>query len=374
MNLAHRAEKRLKESEGDRMTLQAHGNHNHADHVDDAEHGDDAKHGDHTHSISANADRRYLLLALALILGFMLFEVVIGFLASSLALIADAGHMLTDAGALGLALVAIRLAATPATGGRTFGLKRAEILSAQANGLTLLVLAALFIYEAIRRLLAPPVVEGGLVFVIALVGVAVNIAATWALSRANRQSLNIAGSFQHILTDLYAFIATAIAGGLIYLTHFYRFDALASLLVAGLMARAGYKLVKESSRIFLEAAPQGMDPAQIGAALGAEPGVLRVHDLHVWEVTSGFPALSAHVQIEDCYSLSEQNALLTRLTGLLAERYGVTHTTLQLESESGSCETCETPGMYCRLPNATTSGESAHSHDTLAAQKAGVEG
>jgi len=165
-----------------------------------------AEHAGHPHGVRADADTRYLTIALLLIVAFMLVEVVIGILASSLALISDAGHMLTDAMAIGLALVAMRLAATPASGRHTFGLKRVEIISAQVNGITLLVLAVLFVYEGIRRLITPPQVEGGLVFVVALVGIVINIAATWSLSRANRQSLNVEGSFQHILTDLYAFI------------------------------------------------------------------------------------------------------------------------------------------------------------------------
>jgi cobalt-zinc-cadmium efflux system protein len=307
--------------------------------------GDHSGHGGHSHGVRQDADKRYLTIALALIAGFMLAEVVVGLLASSLALLSDAGHMLTDVGALALALVALRLAATPAAGRRTFGLKRAEILSAQINGIVLLVLAAVFVVESIQRLIAPPPVAGGLVFVVALVGIAVNLAATWALARANRQSLNVEGSFQHILTDLYAFLATAIAGALISLTGFSRFDALAALVVAGLMARAGYGLVKESWRIFLEAAPAGLDPGQIAAALAAVPGVEQVHDLHVWEVTSGFPTLTAHVEVDDAYDADRRNALLERLSRLLEDRFDLRHSTIQLE-----CARCEEGGLYCCMP------------------------
>jgi len=151
--------------------------------------------------VSTDADRRYLANTLALLVGFMLVEVVVGIVASSLALISDAGHMLTDAGAIALALVTIRLAARPARGSLTYGLKRAEVLSAQANGITLLLLSAWFVYEAIRRLIDPPEVEGGLVLAIALLGIGVNLLATWTISRANRESLNVEGAFQHILTD-----------------------------------------------------------------------------------------------------------------------------------------------------------------------------
>ncbi len=261
-------------------------------------------HGPHAHAVSSEADRGKLAIALALIVGLMIGEVVAGIVADSLALLSDAGHMLTDAAAIGLSLVAIRLARRPARGAMTFGLRRIEILSAQVNGATLLVIAALILYEAVRRLVSPPTVDGGLMLAVALVGVAVNLAATWTLARANRESLNIEGSFQHILTDLYAFLGTAAAAAVILVAGFERADPIASLAVAALMVRSAYGLLKASGRIFMEAAPRDLDPERIGRALAAEPGVVDVHDLHVWEVSSGFPALSAHVLVEhdaDCH-------------------------------------------------------------------------
>jgi cobalt-zinc-cadmium efflux system protein len=210
---------------------------------------------DHSHGVDPDADRTRLIIALSLILALMVGEVVAGILASSLALLSDAAHMLTDAGALVLSLVAIRLAKRPAKGAMTYGFRRVEILSAQANGITLLVLASFITYEAIRRLVEPPDVEGGVVLIVALVGIAVNVAATLVLAGANRRSLNIEGSFQHILTDLYAFIGTAIAGLIILTTGFARADAIASLVVAALMFRAAYSLLIASGRVFLEAAP-----------------------------------------------------------------------------------------------------------------------
>jgi cation diffusion facilitator family transporter len=212
----------------------------------------------HGHGVSADADRRWLSVALGLIVVFMVGEFVVGLLAGSLALISDSAHMLTDAASLVLALVAIRLSARPAQGSYTYGLKRAEILSAQANGITLLLLSVWFVYEGVRRLLDPPPVAGGLVLITAVVGIVVNVAAAWCISRANRTSLNVEGAFQHILNDLYAFIATAIAGAVVLLTGFARADALAALLVAALMLKAGWGLVRESGRIFLEAAPRGV--------------------------------------------------------------------------------------------------------------------
>jgi cobalt-zinc-cadmium efflux system protein len=298
------------------------------DHDHERGHGGAGGHAGHTHGVAADADRVWLTIALALIATFMAAEVVVGFLARSLALLSDAAHMLTDAASIMLALVATRLAARPARGGYTYGLKRAEILSAMVNGTTLLVLSVWLAYEAIRRLVAPPDVTGGLVLVTALVGVAVNLTAAWSLSRANRASLNVAGAFQHILTDLFAFIATVIAGAVMVTTGFARADAIASLVVVALMLKAGIGLVRDSARIFMEAAPAGIDPDALGDRLAAVNEVVEVHDLHVWEITSGQPALSAHVLVVpggDCHQVRRV------LQHLLGEEYRITHATLQVD-------------------------------------------
>ncbi len=297
--------------------------HAHAHHHDDG-HG----HGHHHHAPSADADRRWLALALALIAGFMVGEVVGGLLASSLALLSDAAHMLTDAGAIGLALVAARLATRPASGRFTFGFGRAEILSAQINGATLLVLAGVIAVEAIRRLFEPPDVDGAFVIAVGLVGAAVNVAAAWALGRAERRSLNVEGARQHVLTDLYASLAAVTAGVVVLVAGFDRADGIAALFVSALMLRSGWGLLRESGRVLLEAAPPGMNPEAIGEAMAREPGVVEVHDLHVWEVTSGFPALAAHVIVrpgDDCH------AVRRHLQRVVSERYGIDHVTLQVD-------------------------------------------
>jgi cobalt-zinc-cadmium efflux system protein len=289
-----------------------------------------SSHHGHSHGATADADRGKLWIALALILGFMAAEVAAGILANSLALLSDAAHMLTDAAAIALSLSALRLARRPAGGAMTFGLKRVEILSAQVNGITLLVLAALIAYEAIRRLVEPPGVDGGLVLFVALAGIAVNLAATAVLAKANRRSLNVEGSFQHLLTDLYAFVGTAIAAAIILLTGFDRADPIASLLVAALMLRSAYVLLRESGRIFLEASPRRLDPERIGRRMAEQPGVVEVHDLHVWEVTSEFPALAAHVTVAadaDCHRARLE------LADMLEHEFGVRHSTLQVEHE-----------------------------------------
>jgi cobalt-zinc-cadmium efflux system protein len=283
----------------------------------------------HSHGPSRGTESRALKAALALIVAFMGVEVVAGILASSLALLSDAAHMLTDAAALALSLTATRLAARPAAGAMTFGLGRAEILSAQANGITLLVLALLIVYEAVRRLVSPPGVQGTTVVAVAVAGVAVNLLAARILARrGERRSLNIEGSYQHILTDLYGFIATAVAGIVILAAGFRRADPIASLVVAALMLYAAYGLLKASGRVFMEAAPADLDPLEIGRVLAAEPGVVEVHDLHVWEVTSGFPALSAHVLVapgRDCHDLRRH------LQEVVEQRFGIRHTTLQVD-------------------------------------------
>ena len=300
----------------------------------------DGGHAGHQHGVSADSDTGRLAVALGLIVSFMAVEVVVGILASSLALLSDAAHMLTDATAIGLSLVALRLAQRPARGALTFGLKRAEILSAQFNGATLLVLALLIIYEGIRRLASPPNAAGGAILGVALAGIVVNLAATLTLSGANRRSMNVEGAFQHILTDLLAFIATAIAGAIILATGFRRADGIASLIIAAIMLRAAYQLLRDSGRIFLEAAPRGLDPDEIGRSMAAYPGVTEVHDLHVWEVTSGFPALSAHVLVGD-----EDNCHSARrgLEHLLRERFDLEHTTLQVDHAGGDLVSIEVP-------------------------------
>jgi cobalt-zinc-cadmium efflux system protein len=230
----------------------------------------------------------------------------------------------------------------PAGGSMTYGLGRAEILSALANGVTLLVLALLIVYDAIVRLLSPPRVDGGAVLAVALVGVAVNLAATRVLRGSGERSLNLEGSYRHVLTDLYGFIATAAAGALILGTGFDRADPIASLLVAGLMLQASYGLLRASGRVFMEAAPAGVNPDQVGRALAAQPGVIEVHDLHVWEVTTGFPALSAHVVVQagaDCHELRRE------LQRVLDERFGLRHTTLQVDHEAA-----DQPPLQIELP------------------------
>ena len=282
----------------------------------------------HHHHGAPGADRRLLAVSLALFLVFMAIEVAVGILANSLALLADAGHMLTDAAALALAVVAAWAASQPARGRWTFGFARAEILAAQANGIALVLIAAWITYEAARRLADPPVVDAALVLPVALAGVAMNVVVAALLARARRQSLNVRGAYLHVATDAAAFLGTALAAALILVTGWNRLDPVASLFVAALAVWAGVSLLRESGRIFLEGAPASAPPREVGRALAEHPGVVDVHDLHVWTVTSGFPALAAHVLVDpgaDCHRIRLE------LEALLRERFDIDHTTLQVD-------------------------------------------
>jgi cobalt-zinc-cadmium efflux system protein len=294
-------------------------------------HDHDHSHAGHVHAPSAHADRRWLTVAFALIAGFMGVEIVAGLLAGSLALLSDAAHMLTDAASIALALGAARLAARPAAGAFTFGLGRAEIVSAQINGAALFLLAGAIAIEGVRRLGSPPDVEGGVVVVVGVVGALVNVGAFVALSRSARQSPNAAGARAHVLADLYGSVAAIAAGTVIAAGGPAAVDAIAALTVAALMLRSGWSLLHASTRVLLEASPRGIDPQEVGLTLAAQEGIIEIHDLHVWEVTSGFSALAAHVIVapgDDCHRRRRE------LQNILHERFGIHHTTLQVDHES----------------------------------------
>jgi cobalt-zinc-cadmium efflux system protein len=281
-------------------------------------------------------DQRSLVLALALLVGVMAVELVFGLIASSLALLADAGHMLTDVFALALAVAAIGIAARPASKRWTYGLGRVEVLSAQVNGISLLLIGTWITYSAVRRLISPPEVRGGIVLVVAVFGALANIAAAAVLARGQSESINVRGAFLHVATDLAGFIGTALAGALILLTGWNRFDPIASLGVALLCFISAFSLTRESLRIVLEGSPGDIDPAAVGQMLASDAEVVEVHDLHVWTVTSGFPALSAHVLVQQ---ESDCHAARARLAKALSERFGIDHTTLQVEHVSNAGHT-----------------------------------
>jgi cobalt-zinc-cadmium efflux system protein len=272
------------------------------------------------------------VVALVLTAAFTVVEVVGGLLTGSLALLADAVHMLSDNVAIALALAAVWLAGKPSTPQRTFGYKRAEVLVALANGVALVALATWIFYAAIRRLDDPPDVLGGWMLAIAGVGVAVNLVTAAVLHRA-RGGLNVEAAFRHVLADLLGSLGVVAAAGVILVTGRLEADPIAGMLIAVLVLASAWTILRDSTRILLEAAPSGIDTRAVGERLATVPGVVEVHDLHIWTITSGFPALSAHVLVgrgEDCHARRRE------LESVLRSEFGIEHTTLQVEHASES--------------------------------------
>lgn len=282
----------------------------------------------HDHHDHRSAGRRALALTLALTTAFTVAEVVGGILTGSLALLADAAHMLSDDLSLALALGASILAGRPAAGNRTFGYQRAEVLAAFVNGLTLVAISIWIFYEAYRRFSDPPEVLGGWMLVVALAGLLVNLVAAAILWRTEGESLNVEAALRHVLADLLGSIGVIVAAVIILTTGWLYADPLVSVLVGLVVLASSWGVIRDSGRILLEASPKGIDAEAVGHAMAAAPGVSEVHDLHIWTITSGFPALSAHVLVpdgEDCH------ARRLELDELLEREFGIAHTTLQVE-------------------------------------------
>jgi cobalt-zinc-cadmium efflux system protein len=282
----------------------------------------------HDHDHGRVDSRRALALALALTAAYTVTEVVGGLAAGSLALLADAAHMLSDNVAIALALVAVWLAAKPATPERTFGYKRAEVLAALANGVLLVALAIWIFVEAAMRLGDPGDPLGGWMLAIALLGLVVNVAAGAVLSRARRDSLNVEAAFRHVFADLLGSIGVAAAAIVILTTGWAQADPVVSIVIGVLVLASAWSILRDSTAILLESTPRGLDVESLGRRLAGAPGVVEVHDLHVWTITSGFPALSAHVLVrpgEDCHGRRRQ------LEQLLHDEFGIDHTTLQVD-------------------------------------------
>jgi cobalt-zinc-cadmium efflux system protein len=285
----------------------------------------------HEHSHGAVESRRALAVALALTASYTVVEVVGGLFAGSLALLADAVHMLSDNVALAVALVALWLATKPATPERSYGFKRAEVLAALANGVMLVALAIWIFVEAARRLRDPGDVLGGWMLAIALVGLAVNAAAGLVLSRARRDSINVEAAFRHVFADLLGSLGVAIAAVVILATGWVEADPVVSILIGLLVLASAWSILRDSTEILLESTPRGIDADALGRRLASAQGVVEVHDLHVWTITSGFPALSAHILVlpgEDCHGRRRE------LERLLHDEFGIEHTTLQVDHAS----------------------------------------
>ena len=300
------------------------------------------------HDHARDRDRSALAIALGLIAAFTVAEVVSGVLAGSLALLADAGHMLSDTSSLGLALFASWLARRPATPRRSFGFQRAEILAALANGSGLVAISIWIFVEAGRRFSSPPAVHGGWVLAVGLAGLAVNLAAAGILRRLGTDSLNVRAALRHVLADLLGSFAV-IAAAAVVLTSGWRYaDPLAGVLIGVVVLASSWRILRESLEILLEGTPEGIDAGEVGRAMTTEPDVADVHDLHIWTITTGFPALAAHVLVArdaDCH------AVRRRLERMLGERFGLDHTTLQVDHVPEATAPVELgPAMRRRTP------------------------
>jgi cobalt-zinc-cadmium efflux system protein len=286
------------------------------------------------HARSAR-DRTALLVALVLVLGFAAVEAVAGLVADSLALLADAAHMLSDGVSLGLALGASWLATRPASPNRSFGYRRAEILAALANGALLVALALWIFVAAAQRLSDPPEVQAGTVLAVGSAGLLVNLVAAGVLSRAAGESLNVRAALLHVRADVLASAGVIAAALVLLLTGWERIDPLVSILIAVLVLASSWGILRESTEILMERTPSGIDAERVGVEMAALPGVIEVHDLHIWTITSGFPSLSAHVTVE---AAADCHLIRLELEELLRDRFGLDHTTLQVEHAQGLIE------------------------------------
>jgi len=301
------------------------------------------QHSETNHLTSSGT--RPLKISLAIILAIMAAEVIGGILSNSLALLSDAGHMLVDALALGLSLFAMMIARRPATLSKTYGYHRVEIMAALTNG-TILVGVSLFIfYEAYQRFLDPPVVKIPIMLLVASIGLLANLAGIMLLRKGSHRSLNIKAAFWHIIGDTVSSVGVIVAGIVIAVTGWYVVDAIIAFLIGGIIMWGAVRIVREASDILLEAVPRHVQVGEVIETIKSIPGVEEVHDIHIWTITSGIHALSAHLIIED-QMVSSSAEIVTTVNEKLAKHFNITHTTLQLECEA--CESCPS-GFICNI-------------------------
>ncbi len=313
-----------------------------------AVHGHDHEQGHHHHhhdleQRAAGGGQRDLLIALSITVLMMLAELVGGWLSNSLALLSDAGHMFTDNIALLLSFFAMKFATMPATDRRTFGFYRLEILAALVNGIVLVVISLYIVYEAYRRIVHPEPVAGTLMMVVAVIGLVANVIGAIVLMKHRSTSLNIRGAYLHILGDALSSIGVVIGGGIIISTGWYLIDPILSILISLVIIFGAWSLVKESVSILLESVPAHISIEEMATELEKISGVREAYHIHVWTITSGVYAMSAHVLIDD-QLVSGSRDILDRIRAVIAERFGISHSTIQLE-----CEKCELTSV-CGLP------------------------
>lgn len=275
--------------------------------------------------------QRLLAFALVVTAAVLLAEVVGGILTNSLALLADAGHMASDAGALALSLAALWLASRPPTTRRTYGFHRAEVLAALVNSLTLVVIAVFVFWAAARRFDQPPEVDSGPMLAVAAAGLVANVASASLLFRQRRASLNVRSAFLHVLGDALASVGVIVAGLIMLTTGQFLADPIISVIIGGLILVSAFRITWESTQVLLEATPPGLSISEVQGAMRQVPGVQGIHDLHAWTVTTGFVSLSAHVETDQA---QDQHDILVDLRRLLAQRFGIEHATIQLETST----------------------------------------
>ena len=312
-----------------------HDHHGHDHHGHDHSGHDDHDGHDHSHDYT-DVNRRSLVIALTLIAGFMIAEVVGGILSGSLALLSDAGHMITDAAAIALALVAQRMAQRDASAERTFGYRRAEVLAAMLNALSLWLIAAWVFFEAYHRLRDVPEVEGGLLLIVGVLGLLVNIAAAWVLHRSAEHSMNVEGAFRHVMADLMGSVGVVISGVVIITVGWTIVDPILSILIGLLILASSWRLTVKVFHVLMEAVPENIDVYALCHELEEQPGVTLVHDVHVWTISSGHESFTAHVLIDPSYQ-GDMDDLIHRMQAIARHNFGIDHITIQAEKSLAGC-------------------------------------
>ncbi|MDE0154126.1 MAG: cation diffusion facilitator family transporter [Gammaproteobacteria bacterium] len=320
---------------GDQGHEDDHGGHDHAGHAHSHSHSHGFGGHDHSHELR-NASKRSLLGAFVLITGYMFAEVIGGILSGSLALIADAGHMLTDAASIALAMVAMHYAEREATARRTFGFHRLEILAALLNALTLWLIAFWVVVEAYHRMTDVPDVKGGLMLTVGVIGLFVNVGAAWILHSSSEHSVNVEGAYQHVIADLLGSIGVVISGILIWAFGWYLADPIVSVIIAIIILRSTWGLLAKVVHVLLEGVPDHIDVYKLCSKIESEPGVTLIHDVHVWTISPGNEAFTAHILIDPEYAGAHED-LLRRVRRIVSRDFGIGHITLQLETSSNDC-------------------------------------
>jgi cobalt-zinc-cadmium efflux system protein len=305
---------------------------------------------------SFEENRRALWIAIGITVAVMVLEFIGGILSNSLALFSDAGHMLTDGMSLGLSLVALQLATRPPSATKTYGLYRMEILAALVNGTTLILISMYILYQAYQRFQTPEIVKSHIMLWVAFVGLVANGIAAWAMMRTSRESLNLRGAYLHIMGDALSSLGVVGGGLVIYFTGWYMVDPILSVIICLVILRGAFVLVKDSANILLEAVPKDVDLEEVEKTVRSIPGVKDLHHVHLWTITSGRHALSAHVLVGDI-QLSRTGSILQEINQILMQRYRISHSTIQFE-----CENCQ-EGFYCNMDRVCVAVTSEHSHE-----------